>query len=521
MKNSISVTVKPKKTVMVNQSGLIAARRLSDLLDVDVSVKEDGYTLVYDEVTGKFKSSKLLDAVEVIGGTGITTAVANNSVIISLDDTAVTPGEYGSSTQIPIFTVDAQGRITAADVVAVATDLSIAGDSGTDKISLITDVLNFSGGTGVSTSVANTEVTFSIGQDVATTADVTFNNGIFNGSLFANTEITTGDIVIRENIISTAEANTSLVLQSGSYISASGAIIKDAADPQAPGDVANKRYVDAVALGLNILPAAKVATTGDLGATYSDGPNPENPGVDATLTIPPTAILTIDGISEWSIEDNILVKDQTNAPENGSYNITQIGDDTTPWILTRNDFDDEPFQIRGSFEFVSEGNQYASTGWVATAPNANSEIVVGQDDIIWVQFSGVGTFLAGDGLDLDGNIFSVNVDNSSIEIFDDILRVKSFGVTNEMLFGSIDNTKLTNSSINFAAETGTTDAVFLGETVTFAAGEGINTAVANNTITVSGENASNTNKGIASFSMVNFVVNEGAVSIYEIDGGTY
>jgi hypothetical protein len=66
--NRLNVVLKPKKTVMVNQSGVIAVRKLSDLTDVDISAKEDGSLLIYDEETGKFKASTLLDKQDINGG---------------------------------------------------------------------------------------------------------------------------------------------------------------------------------------------------------------------------------------------------------------------------------------------------------------------------------------------------------------------------------------------------------------------------------------------------------------------
>ncbi len=99
----------------------------------------------------------------ISGGVGLTSTYSDASGIttIDLDDTSVTPGSYGSSTEIPTFTVDAQGRLTAAGSSTISTDLNISSDSGSDTISLLTETLTVSGGEGIDTSVSGNTITIS------------------------------------------------------------------------------------------------------------------------------------------------------------------------------------------------------------------------------------------------------------------------------------------------------------------------------------------------------------------------
>jgi hypothetical protein len=182
-------------------------------------------------------------------------------------------------------------------------------------------------------------------------------------------------------------------------LSMAGFKLTNVATPTVSTDAANKQYVDDVAQGLNIHAASYAATTTNLNATYNNGTS----GVGATLTnAGAQAAFATDGTTP-SLNDRILVKNQTTTSQNGIYTLTTVGSGSTNWVLTRATDFDTPTEIAGGdFTFVDNGTSLANTGWVCI----NEVTTVGTDPIVFEQFSGAGTYTASNGVLLTGTNFT-------------------------------------------------------------------------------------------------------------------
>ena len=119
---------------------------------------------------------------------------ANVTLTVDLTASGVTAGTYGGTTNIPVFTVATDGRVTSASNVSVATNLSIAGDTGTDTLSLLSDTLTFVGADGITSVVdgAGNNVAFSVDNTVIRTT---------GGQTISGSLAITGDLVISGNTV--------------------------------------------------------------------------------------------------------------------------------------------------------------------------------------------------------------------------------------------------------------------------------------------------------------------------------
>ena len=158
-----------------------------------------------------------------------------------------------------------------------------------------------------------------------------------------------------------------------------------------------------------------------------------------------------------------------------------------------------------------------STGWalkIAAETGTTDEISLG-NTITFSAGEGINTTVSNNQIAIEGEIAS----NSNVGVASFASADFDVSGAGEVTINSIGNSQIDNSFINVASENGSTNAVNLGETLTLAAGEGINTTVADNTITVAGELASDTNIGVASFNNGDFAVSNGNVTLADLTTG--
>lgn len=179
--------------------------------------------------------------------------------------------------------------------------------------------------------------------------------------------------------------------------------------PTAPTDVANKQYVDYYAAGLSWKEPVLVATT-------------------ANITL--SGQQTIDTVAVVA-GDRVLVKDQTNAEQNGIYTVS-----ASAW--TRSIGADDWNEYLGAIVFVVEGSQ-AGSAWYCTAQPGGT---LGTTPLNWSNFSVSSTYTAGTGLTLTGTQFSITNTGVSAATYGSASTVPVFAVNAQGQLTSVTNTTI-------------------------------------------------------------------------------
>jgi hypothetical protein len=196
-------------------------------------------------------------------------------------------------------------------------------------------------------------------------------------------------------------------INASNIVTVSGTISTNAANAT---DITNKQYVDGLfSTGVSYHEPVLVEEDVALNAVYVQ-PNGAGNGVGATLTNNgANAALVVDGISVANTA-RILVYAQANAVQNGVYTVTNPGNATAQWVLTRAT-DADTFGLAnpnslgaGDAFFVTAGNTGAGRTYVC---NTQGTITFGSSNITFAQISSAQIYAAGTGLNLSNLTFSI------------------------------------------------------------------------------------------------------------------
>ena len=526
-----------------------------------------------------------VDTLSILGGAPISTArTADNQITITLDDTAVTPGSYGSVSAIPTFTVDQQGRLTAAGTANISTNLSIAADTGNDTVNLLDSDLTFTGGTGISTTVTDNTVTIS-GNDASTSAKgvaqfnsdnfavasgvVTIKDGGVNADELASTlDLSSKSVTLATGEISNAELANSQITINGTTISLGGSGTIDT-DDVAEGST-NLYFTNARARGaISVTDAggdgslAYNSSTGVLtytgpsatevrahlqagtGVTYDSASGlisvGQEVGTSDSVTfsgLKVTNNLVVDGNLQVN-GTQTTINSTTLSIEDNMFYLNQLESSGSPTIVVDVGFaanynDTGSYAHTGFFRDATDGIWKLYDGYTPE-PDSDLDIDVGHASFNFANLQ-VGnitaTNITGGYAGFDSDFASkttadLSEDSSNLYYttarFDSDFGTKDaddvperLGGTNqyytETRFNNSFNAKTTTNLIegnNLYYTTARVDSD-LGQILT--AGEGIDITEGSGIITIDGEDATISNKGIASFDSANFNISSGHIT---------
>lgn len=196
--------------------------------------------------------------------------------------------------------------------------------------------------------------------------------------LDAATDANTNSAIVRRDASGNFSANV------GTF-----ATITGLASPSAATDAANKGYVDAAAAGLVIKSPARAGTTG------------------SNITLTAGAPTTLDGLS-LSVNDRVLVKDQTDNKQNGIYFVATLGSGSNGTWTRTTDTDTGAELVTGSYCFITSGTVNANAAYTMVTTGT---ITIGTSPIVWNLFSQVTQIQASNIL---GQIVAAQIQDAAI-----------------------------------------------------------------------------------------------------------
>ena len=231
----------------------------------------------------------------------------------------------------------------------------------------------------------------------------------------------------------------SIASQDANNVTITGGSVVGMPSPTVSNAVATKGYVDSAVAGLKWKTAVQLHADSNISLTGTTG------------------TLVIDGHAALVTADDgyrLLLTGQSTDSEKGIY---VYNDDGANYTLTRSTDGDVYTELEGASVFVQEGTLYEATGW--TENNYELTDFTGQT---WVQFAGAGTYAAGTGLTLTGNVFAVDVDVLLTGAIGTNVQAWDAGLDDIAALTPTDSNFIVGDGANWVAETGATARTSLG-----------------------------------------------------------
>ena len=282
------------------------------------------------------------------------------------------------------YTTTEQTKLNGVADNSTKTELSTT--NGNIKING-TEAIVYTHPTGTTTTNPHGTTKSDIGlSDVDNTSDITKN-------VLSATKLTTPRTI--NGVSFDGSANITLpTLSNNSDSSMNNFKITNVGEPINGQDVVTKNYADSLRAGLSVKDTVRVATTVNLIGTYN------------TLVFTSTDLgaIVIDGIT-LALNDRVLVKNQTVATQNGIYYVSQVGDISTPYKLTRaNDSNTSSKVVEGMSTWIDEGTVNSDCRWVLIT---NSTIILDTTGLVFTKDFQSSDLIANGGITKSGNTISL------------------------------------------------------------------------------------------------------------------
>lgn len=304
--------------------------RIQDIVGDMVSTNvETGIAVSYDDTNGKLDfnvNDPLITIAGDVDGSATMTNLGDTTITVALDTVNSNVGQFGSSSSIPVLTVDGKGRVTAVSTAAISSSFTLAANTGVSDTFNTGETLTFTGTAPVTTAVSNNTITIGV-SDATTSA-----KGVAS---FASTDfsVASGAVSLAGTVVKSISTDSGALTPTGNTLSIVGG-----------------EGIDVTHSGTTITVAGELATTTNIGvASFTSASFAVSTGevsikaggvsnsqlVNSSVTIGTTAVSlgstagALAGITELTVDNlNFNGNSITSTDTNGNIVISPNGTGT-------------------------------------------------------------------------------------------------------------------------------------------------------------------------------------------------